>query len=135
MQSVNKVILVGSVGKDPQERAVGDAKPVTFSLATNEAWTNKKSGERQERTQWHTIVVWNEALAEVAMKYVKKGSKIYIEGQLETRSYGNDRDVRYISEVVMRPFHSHLVLLDKPDRPAGQPAQRRDRGEEPRGTR
>jgi single-strand DNA-binding protein len=128
MSSVNKAILVGNLGKDPEQKTVGDAKVVTFPLATSESWTDKGSQERRERVQWHQVSIWNDALAEVAMKYLKKGSKAYIEGQIETRSWGNDRDVKYATEIVLRPFKSELVLLDRPE-----PRQRRDRGQEPGG--
>jgi single-strand DNA-binding protein len=131
MASVNKVTLIGHLGKDPEQRDFDEGKLVTFSLATSESWNNRTSGERQERTQWHQIAIWNEALGEVAMKYLKKGSQAYVEGQLETRQWDKDGEKRYATEVVLRPFRSDLVLLDKPDRPAQQPARRRDRGSAP----
>jgi single stranded DNA-binding protein len=95
-------------------------------LATSEQWNDRQSGERKEKTQWHQIAVWNDALGEVAMNYLKKGSQAYVEGQLETRSWDKDGVKQYVTEVVLRPFNSGLVLLDKaPDRPADPPAQSR----------
>ena len=111
--SVNKVILVGNLGKDPEVRTMQNGgKVCNFSIATSESWKDKNSGERQERTQWHNIVIWNENLVRVAESYLKKGSKVYIEGQLETRKYEKDgRDV-YTTEVVLRPFRGELTMLD-----------------------
>ena len=106
--SVNKVILIGNLGKDPEARSMQNGgKVVNFSIATSESWKDKNSGERQERTQWHNIVIFNEQLAGVAERYLKKGSKVYVEGQLETRKWtdkdGNDR---YTTEVVANYFRS-----------------------------
>jgi single-strand DNA-binding protein len=112
--SVNKVILIGNLGKDPEARSMQNGgKVVNFSIATSESWKDKNSGERQERTQWHNIVIFNEQLAGVAERYLKKGSKVYVEGQLETRKWtdkdGNDR---YTTEVVLRPYRGELTMLD-----------------------
>ncbi len=112
--SVNKVILVGNLGKDPEERTFSNGgKVVSFSLATNERWTDKASGERKEKTEWHNIVIFNENLGRIAMQYLKKGSSIYIEGQLQTRKWqdkeGHDR---YTTEVVLQRFRGELTLLD-----------------------
>lgn len=112
--SVNKVILVGRVGQDPQCRTMqsGD-KVASFSIATSENWKDKTSGERKEKTEWHRIVVWNQGLVGIVEKYVKKGSKVYLEGQLETRKWaGNDGVEKFSTEVVLRPFRGELTLLD-----------------------
>ena len=112
--SVNKVILVGNVGKDPETRTFNNGgKVCNFSMATSENWRDKQSGERRESTQWHNIAIFNETLITVVENYVKKGSKLYIEGQLQTRKWqdrdGNDR---YTTEVVLQRFRGELVLLD-----------------------
>jgi single-strand DNA-binding protein len=112
--SVNKVILVGNLGKDPEARSFANGgKVVSFSLATSENWRDKGSGERKEKTEWHNVSIFSEGLARVAEQYLKKGSKVYLEGQLETRKWqdqsGNDR---YTTDVVLRNFNSSMVLLD-----------------------
>ncbi len=112
--SVNKVILVGNLGKDPESRTFANGgKVVSFSLATSESWKDRSSGERKEKTEWHNVSIFSEGLARVAEQYLKKGSKVYIEGQLETRKWqdqsGNDR---YTTDVVLRNFNSSMVLLD-----------------------
>ena len=127
MSSVNKVILVGNLGKDPEVRTFQDGgKVCNFSLATSEHWTDKQSGEKRERTEWHTVAIFNDALVTVAKNYLHKGSKVYVEGQLETRKWqdkdGNDR---YSTEVVLRPYRSALVLLDGKQN-GGQQEQRND---------
>ena len=133
MSSVNKVILIGNLGKSPEVRTFQDGgKVCNFSIATSERWTDKKSGEKRERTEWHAVTIFVEGLIGVAKQYLHKGSKVYIEGQLETRKWqdksGNDR---YSTEVVLRPFHSQLVLLDpKPD---SQQERRDDSRDESRG--
>ncbi len=111
--SVNKVILIGNVGRDPEVRtAAGGDKIANLSLATSETWTGK-DGEKQERTQWHRIVVLSDRLADVVGQYVRKGSRIYVEGSLQNRSY-TDRDgnERHLTEVVLSRFRGELVLLD-----------------------
>jgi single-strand DNA-binding protein len=133
--SVNRVILLGRAGADPQVKSFDNGgKVVTFSLATSEQWKDQ-SGQRQERTTWSNIAVWNEALGEVVEKYVKKGSRVYLEGQLETRQYTKDNATQYMTEVTLRPFNSSLQLLDKaPERPTEPPAQsRRGARREPAG--
>ena len=128
--SVNKVILIGNLGKDPETRNFQDGgKVVTFSVATSETWNDKQSGERKEKTQWTNISVFNEALAEIAERYLKKGAKVYVEGQLETRSWTKDGQNHYATDVVLRPYNGTITMLDKaePDRPAEQPAQTRGR--------
>lgn len=113
--SVNKVILLGRLGKDPESRSFPNGgKLVSFTLATSESWRDKASGERKERTDWHQVVITNEALAKIAEQYLRKGSQVYVEGQLQTRKWqdqaGNDR---YTTEVCLRPFAGSLTLLDK----------------------
>ena len=111
--SVNKVILVGNLGNDPDVRTMqsGD-KVVNLSLATSESWKDKATGERKENTQWHRVVVFNQGLVNVCENYLKKGSKLYIEGQLETRSWEQDGQKKYTTEVVLRPFRGELTMLD-----------------------
>ena len=112
--SVNKVILVGNLGRDPEVRRTGAGDPiVSFSVATSESWRDKASGERKERTEWHNIVIFNENLGKIAEQYCKKGTKIYLEGQLQTREY-TDRDgnQRKTTEVVLTRFRGELTLLD-----------------------
>lgn len=112
--SVNKVILVGNLGTDPDVRTTQTGgKIVNLSLATSESWKDKTTGEKQERTQWHRIVLFNENLANVAERYLKKGAKIYVEGQLETRKWTDkDGQEKYTTEVVLRPFNGQLTMLD-----------------------
>jgi single-strand DNA-binding protein len=112
--SVNKVILVGNLGKDPEIRSMqsGD-KVASFSIATSENWKDKATGERKEKTEWHRISVFNQGLVKVIESYVKKGSKVYIEGQLETRKWTDKDGVeKYSTEVVLRPFRGELTMLD-----------------------
>ena len=111
--SVNKVILIGNLGRDPEVRAFQSGGRVcNLRIATSESWRDKASGERKERTEWHQISIYNENLIGVAERFLKKGSKVYIEGQLETRKYEKDgRDV-YTTEVVLRPYRGELTLLD-----------------------
>lgn len=112
--SVNKVILVGNLGKDPEIRRTQDGRPIAnFSIATSDTWRDKNTGERREKTEWHRIVCFNEGLCKVIENYVKKGSKVYIEGQLQTRKWqdqsGNDK---YTTEVVLQGFNGNLTMLD-----------------------
>ena len=112
--SVNKVILVGNLGRDPEIRTTNDGtKVANFSLATSENWRDRNTGERRERTEWHRIVIFNDRLVDVVEKYVSKGSKLYIEGQLQTRKW-TDRDgqERYTTEVVLQRFRGELTMLD-----------------------
>lgn len=114
MSSVNKVILVGNVGKDPEVRRMTSGDPVVnLSLATSERWRDSATGERKEKTEWHRVVIFNKALADVAEKYVRKGSKLYLEGQLQTRKW-QDRDgtEKYTTEIVLTNFRGALVLLN-----------------------
>ena len=112
--SVNKVILVGNLGADPEIRRLNSGDPVcNLRIATSESWRDKSSGERREKTEWHNVVIFNENLAKVAENYLKKGSKVYIEGQLQTRKWqdrdGNDK---YTTEVVLQRFRGELQMLD-----------------------
>ena len=112
--SVNKVILVGNVGKDPEVRTSQDGtKIVNFSLATSETWTDRASGERKERTEWHRVVVFNDRIGEVVEKYVRKGSKLYVEGSLQTRKWTDQSgQEKYTTEVVIGRFRGELTMLD-----------------------
>ena len=112
--SVNKVILVGNLGNDPDIRSFQNGGRVAnLSLATSESWKDKATGEKKERTQWHRVVVFNEGLIGVIERFVKKGSKLYIEGQLETRKYQDKDGVdKYTTEVVLRPYRGEMTLLD-----------------------
>jgi len=121
--SVNKVILVGNLGRDPEVRRTSAGDPVvSFSVATSESWRDKASGERKERTEWHNVVIFNENLGKIAEQYCKKGSKVYLEGQLQTREY-TDRDgnQRKTTEVVLTRFRGELTLLDGRGRDAAGP--------------
>jgi single-strand DNA-binding protein len=112
--SVNKVILVGNLGKDPEIRRTQDGRPIAnLSVATSESWRDKATGERKEKTEWHRVVIFNEGLCKIAEQYLKKGAKVYLEGQLQTRKWqdkdGNDK---YSTEVVLQGFNSALTMLD-----------------------
>ena len=111
---VNKAILIGNLGRDPQVRRMNSGESVcSFSVATTESWRDKSSGEKRDRTEWHNVVIFNENLAKVAEQYLKKGSKVYIEGQIQNRKYTDkDGQERYISEVVLQRFRGELTLLD-----------------------
>ena len=120
--SVNKVILVGNLGADPEVRTMqsGD-KMVNLSIATSESWKDKATGERREKTEWHRVVIFNKGLVTVCENYLKKGAKVYIEGQVETRKWqdqatGQDK---YTTEIVLRPFRSELTMLDSRNSGAG----------------
>ena len=112
--SVNKVILVGNVGKDPEIRRTQDGRPIAnLSLATSESWRDKNSGEKKERTEWHRVVIFSEPLCKVVEQYVKKGSKLYIEGALQTRKWTDQSGVeKYSTEVVLQGFNGSLTMLD-----------------------
>ena len=112
--SVNKVTLVGNLGRDPEVRQTQDGRPiVNLSVATSESWRDRSSGERREKTEWHRVVIFNDRLADVAQKFLRKGSKVYLEGQLQTRKWqdqtGQDR---YSTEVVLGQFRGELTMLD-----------------------
>ena len=112
--SVNKVILVGNLGRDPEVRRMTSGEPiVNLSVATSESWRDKTSGERKEKTEWHRVVIFNENLAKVAEQYLRKGSKVYLEGQLATRKWTDkDGQEKYSTEVVLNRFRGELVMLD-----------------------
>lgn len=112
--SVNKVILVGNLGRDPEVRNTqGGQKVVELRVATSETWNDRQTNERQERTEWHRVVIWNERLGEVAERFLRKGRKVYLEGSLQTRKYTDkDGQERYVTEVVLQRFRGELVLLD-----------------------
>jgi len=123
MASLNKVCLIGNVGKDPEARTFANGgKVVNLTLATSESWKDKNTGERKERTEWHNVVITGDGLAGVAERYIRKGSKIYVEGALRTRKWqdqsGNDR---YSTEVVLAGMGAQLVLLDAPKGEAKKP--------------
>jgi single-strand DNA-binding protein len=112
--SVNKVILIGNLGKDPEVRRLNSGdQVVSFSVATSETWRDKSSGQRKERTEWHNVVIFNENLGKVAEQYCKKGTKVYLEGQLQTRKWQDQSGAdRYTTEVVLQRFRGELQLLD-----------------------
>ena len=113
--SVNKVILVGNLGKDPEVRRMQDGRPVVnMSVATSESWRDKATGERKEKTEWHRVVIFNEGLAKIAEQYLKKGSKVYLEGALQTRKWTDQQGIeKYSTEVVLQGFNSALTMLDR----------------------
>jgi single-strand DNA-binding protein len=112
--SVNKVILIGNLGRDPEVRRMNSGEPVVnLRIATSESWRDKATGERKEKTEWHSVVIFNENLAKVAEQYLKKGSKVYIEGQLQTRKYQDQSGVeKYSTEIVLQRFRGELTILD-----------------------
>ncbi len=112
--SVNKVILVGNLGRDPEIRRLGSGDPVcNLRIATSESWKDKASGERKEKTEWHSVVIYNDNLSRVAEQYLRKGSKVYIEGQLQTRKWTDQSGVeKYTTEVVLQRFRGELTILD-----------------------
>ena len=112
--SINKVILVGNLGADPEIRQTKDGRPIAnLSIATGESWKDKNTGERREKTEWHRVVIFSEGLAKIAEQYLRKGSKVYIEGQLQTRKWQdqNGQD-KYTTEVVLQGYSSNLTMLD-----------------------
>jgi single-strand DNA-binding protein len=113
MAGVNKVIIVGNLGRDPEVRSFPNGgRVVNLRLATSETWRDKASGERKERTEWHSVAIFNEALGKIAEQYLRKGSTVYVEGQLETRKWQDQSGAdRYTTEVVLRPFRGELTLL------------------------
>ena len=112
--SVNKVILVGNLGKDPEIRTLqSGTKIANLAVATSETWNDRQTGERKERTEWHRVVIFNERLADIAERFLRKGSKVYLEGALETRKYTDQSgQEKYTTEVVLRNFRGELTLLD-----------------------
>ena len=113
--SVNKVILVGNLGKDPEIRRMQDGRPIAnLSVATSESWRDKATGERREKTEWHRVVIFNENLAKIAEQYLKKGSKVYLEGSLQTRKWQDQQGQdKYTTEVVLQGFNATLTMLDR----------------------
>ena len=111
--SINKVILIGHIGQDPEIRAFqsGD-KVASFSLATSESWKDKTTGEKKEKCEWHKVVVFNQGLIKLCESYLAKGSKVYVEGQLETRNYDKDGVKHYTTEIVLRPYNGQITMLD-----------------------
>ncbi len=120
--SVNKVILVGNLGADPEIRRTQDGRPIAnFNIATSESWRDKSTGERREKTEWHRVVVFNEGLCKIIEQYVKKGSKIYIEGALQTRKWTNkEGNDQYTTEVVLQGFNGNLTMLDSRNSGGGE---------------
>lgn len=114
MAGVNKVILVGNLGADPEARSMGSGgEVVNLRVATSESWTDRQSGERKEKTEWHRVVIFNENLGKVAKSYLKKGSKVYLEGQIQSRSWtDNSGQEKWTTEIVLQRFRGELVLLD-----------------------
>ena len=112
--SVNKVILIGNLGKDPEIRRTQDGRPIAnLSVATSDTWRDKATGERKERTEWHRVVIFSEGLCRVAEQYLKKGAKVYVEGQLQTRKYTDNAGVeKYSTEVVLQQYRGELTMLD-----------------------
>lgn len=133
MSSVNKVILVGTLGRDPETRSTQSGQRiVNLSVATSERWRDKSSGEQQERTEWHRVVIFNEKIGEVAEKYLTKGSRVYLEGQLQTRKWTDQAGVeRYSTEIVLQRFRGELVLLGGGERDQGSTLHKRGIPAEP----
>ena len=128
--SVNKVILIGNLGRDPEVRTFQNGgKVCNLRIATSETWKDRNTGERKERTEWHSVAIFSEPLARIAEQYLRKGSKVYLEGQLETRKWqdqsGQDR---YTTEVVLRPYRGELTLLDSRGEGGGGGGYQDDRG-------
>lgn len=124
--SVNKVIIVGNLGRDPEVRNFPNGgKVVNLRLATSESWKDKSTGERKDRTEWHSVAIFDDGLAKIAEQYLRKGATVYIEGQLETRKWQDQSGAdRYSTEVVLRPFRSELTMLGgKPDAPRDESPQ------------
>src|SRR3979490_981538 len=113
--SFNKVILIGNLGADPEIKRTQDGRPMSnLRIATSETWRDKNSGERKEKTEWHRVVIFSEGLCKIAEQYLKKGAKVYIEGQLQTRKWTDQNNVeRYSTEVVLQNFNSTLTMLDR----------------------
>lgn len=132
--SVNKVILIGHLGRDPEVRTFPNGGRIcNLRLATSETWRDKTTGERRERTDWHSVAITNDALVGIAERFLKKGSKVYIEGQLQTRkATGTDGVDRYFTEVVLRPYAGDIVLLDRVETGAHGSPEDYDRADPPR---
>jgi single-strand DNA-binding protein len=131
--SLNKVTLIGNLGRDPEIRTTNDGKEIAnFSLATSESWKDKVTGEKKEKTEWHRIVCFNEGLVKIIKEYVKKGTKLYIEGQLQTRKWlDNANQEKYTTEVVLQGYNANLVLLGTGNNSMGQSGQSSTPGNNP----
>ena len=133
MSSVNKVILIGHLGRDPETRRLANGDPVVnLRIATGENWTDKQTGERRSKTEWHSVVIFNENLARVAEQYLRKGSKVYLEGQLQTREWTDKDNIkRYSTEIVLQRYRGAITLLDgksdRDDAAAEESAPREDK--------
>lgn len=125
MSSVNKVILVGNLGRDPEVRNTqSGSKIVNLAIATSDTWNDRNTGERRDRTEWHRVSIFNERVGDVAERYLRKGRKVYIEGELRTRKWTDQQGVeKYTTEVVIAQFRGNLVLLDSQNKTNDQPAQ------------
>lgn len=126
MASLNKVMLIGNLGKDPEVRHTQDGKAiVNLTLATSESWKDKATGEKKEKTEWHRVVIFNDGLAKVAEAYLKKGSTVYLEGQLQTRKWTDKDGVeKYSTEIVLQNFKGEMVLLGGKDNASDRPEQK-----------
>lgn len=122
--SLNKVCLIGNLGRDPETRHLHDGSPVcNMTVATSESWRDKSSGERKEKTEWHRVVIFNDKLAEVAAKFLKKGSKVYLEGALQTRKWtDNQGNEKYTTEIVLQKYRGTLTMLDSAREGSGESA-------------
>ena len=122
--SVNKVILVGNLGADPEVRRTQDGRPiVNLRVATSDTWRDKTTGERREKTEWHRVVIFSEGLCRIAEQYLKKGSKVYLEGSLQTRKYQDQQGQdRFSTEIVLQGFNSNLTMLDRAGQGGGEPS-------------
>jgi len=125
--SVNKAIIVGRLGKDPESRTFANGgRVVNLNVATSETWREKESGEKRERTTWHNVVIFNEGLGKIAEQYLRKGSRVYLEGQIESRKYQDQSGAdRYVTEIVIRPYRGEIALLDGKEAGDGRTAQQR----------
>lgn len=126
MAGLNKATIIGRLGKDPEARAMNNGgEVVSFSVATSEIWNDKQSGERKEKTEWHNVVIFNEGIAKVAKQYLRKGSQVYLEGAIQTRSWNDQQGVtKYTTEIVLQRFRGELALLDKKSDSDPRPAER-----------
>lgn len=129
--SLNKVMLIGNLGRDPEVRSTQDGRPiVSMSIATSETWKDKNSGERRERTEWHRVVIFNEHLCKIAEQYLKKGTKVYLEGSLQTRKWTDQEGKeRYTTEVVLANFNGTMTMLGETGRQAPPPNEGQDDGQ------
>jgi single-strand DNA-binding protein len=126
--SINKVILVGNVGQDPEVRTLSDGREIAnFSLATSESWKDKSTGEKKEKTEWHRVVIFSQGLVNIVKNYVKKGTKLYVEGSVQTRKWNDAQGVeKFTTEIVLQNFNSSLQILDSRERSTGQSSSSSD---------